>query len=290
MYKEVAFDPSCMGSLEYYGLVRQHFGYDHGRYISADVKVWAKEAMQYVKQSALQPVKQKSIKNYLNKLVTSKRHDEFHLADDRIGVAEDLWVNWRNTQVGIRPFSFSVSESKEKDCISVDDINDGVDVWVTSRTISVERNANDIVDALLSLIEISNTITIIDQYFRLTKNSTLAELMSRCSDLGIENITVVTSMETPSATQIYNREYKKINSSGMRFSWLKAPDKFFHDRYFITNVGAIRSGQGFMPDVKKGTHADMANLNIIGSGEVDRTLADLDSLRESGQLSEVLKV
>lgn len=290
MYKEVAFDPSCMGSLEYYGLVRQHFGYDHGRYISADVKVWAKEAMQYVKQSALQPVKQKSIKNYLNKLVTSKRHDGFHLADDRIGVAEDLWVNWRNTQVGIRPFSFSVSESKEKDCISVDDINDGVDVWVTSRTISVERNANDIVDALLSLIEISNTITIIDQYFRLTKNSTLAELMSRCSDLGIENITVVTSMETPSATQIYNREYKKINSSGMRFSWLKAPDKFFHDRYFITNVGAIRSGQGFMPDVKKGTHADMANLNIIGSGEVDRTLADLDSLRESGQLSEVLKV
>ena len=290
MYKEVAFDPSCMGSLEYYGLVRQHFGYDHGRYISADVKVWAKEAMQYVKQSALQPVKQKSIKNYLNKLVTSKRHDEFHLADDRKGVAEDLWVNWCNTQVGIRPFSFSVSESKEIDCISIDDINDGVDVWVTSRTISVERNANDIIDALLSLIEISNTITIVDQYFRLTKNSTLAELVSRCSDLGIENITVVTSMETPSATQIYNREYKKFNSSGMSFSWLKAPDKFFHDRYFITNVGAIRSGQGFMPDVKKGTHADMANLNIIGSGEVDRTLADLDFLRESGQLSEVLKV
>jgi len=290
MYKEVAFDPSCMGSLEYYGLVRQHFGYDHGRYISADVKVWAKEAMQYVKQSALQPVKQKSIKNYLNKLATSKRHNEFHLAGDRKGVAEDLWVNWRNTQAGIRPFSFSVSESKEIDCISVDDINDGVDVWVTSRTISVERSANDIVDALFPLIEISNTITIIDQYFRLSKNSTLVELMSRCADLDIENITVVTSMETPSAAQIYSREYKKINESGMRFSWLKAPDKFFHDRYFITDVGAIRSGHGFMPDVKKGTHADMANLNIIGSVEVERTLADLDSLCKNGQLSEILKV
>lgn len=290
MYKEVAFDPSCMGSLEYYGLVRQHFGYDHGRYISADVKAWAKEAMRYVKASALQPVKKKSIKNYLNKLVTSKRHDEFHLADDRKGVAEDLWVNWRNAQVEIRPFSFSVSESKEIDCISVDDINDGVDVWVTSRTISVERNANDIVGALFPLIEISNAITIIDQYFRLTKNSTLVELISRCSALGIENITVVTSMETPSAAQIYNSEYKKTNSSGMRFSWFKAPDKFFHDRYFITNVGAIRSGQGFMPDIKKGIHADMANLNIVGSEEVDRTLADLDSLRDSGQLLEVLKV
>ncbi|TOL27686.1 hypothetical protein CGI00_23505, partial [Vibrio parahaemolyticus] len=66
MYKEVAFDPSCMGSMEYYGLVKQHFGYDHGRYISADIRSWAREAIQYVKTSGLQPVKQQSIKNYLN--------------------------------------------------------------------------------------------------------------------------------------------------------------------------------------------------------------------------------
>ena len=57
MYKEVSFDPSCMGSMEYYGLVKQHFGYDHGRYISANIKAWAREAMKCAIAADLPPVK-----------------------------------------------------------------------------------------------------------------------------------------------------------------------------------------------------------------------------------------
>ncbi|UUA73412.1 hypothetical protein [Cellvibrio sp. QJXJ] len=290
MYKEVSFDPSCMGSMEYYGLLKQHFGHDHGRYISADVKAWAKEAMQYVKQSALQPVKQKSIKNYLNKLVISRNHDEFHLASDRRGIDHDIWINWHNLQISVRPFSFAVSESQAINCIGIDHINDGCDVWNLSRSISVDRNAVAIIDALMPLIEISNTITIIDQFFRLTKNDTISQLFTRLENSQITSIRVVTSMDSPNALQIYTREYQPENVKGISLSWIKAPDKFFHDRYFITDVGAVRSGHGFMPEVQKGIHADKANLNIIGKEEAGRTLSDLDALFERQQAVEIFRI
>jgi hypothetical protein len=290
MYKEVSFDPSCMGSMEYYGLVRQHFGYDHGRYISAEVKAWAREAMQSVKRSDLPPVRQKSIKNYLNRLVTHRKHDEFHVTADRQGFEQDKWIAWHNAQIAVRPFSFAVSESKEIDCIGIDDINDGCDAWCLNRSISVDRNTKDIVEAFMPLIEISNTVTIIDPYFRLEGNNALVELMVRCGQSGVACVRVASSMTTPNAKQIYNREYKSLNAQGVSFCWIKVPDKIFHDRYFITDVGAIRSGQGFMEDTIKGIHADKANLNIIGRDEAERTLNDLNELLKSTKAVEILSI
>jgi len=290
MYKEVSFDPSCMGSMEYYCLLKQHFGYDHGRYVAVDVKAWAKEAMKTVKQSALQPVKKKSVKNYLNKLVTSRNYGEFHLAPDREGVEYTAWVSWHADQVSIRPFSFVLSESSDVDSICVDDINNGSELWCLKRSISIDRNAVDILNELMPLINISRRVTVIDQYFRLSNNPTLKELICRCQGCGVENISIITSMETPNALEIYNREYKTINENGILFSWIKAPNKFFHDRYLITDVGAIRSGQGFMPEIKKGIHADKVNLNIIGKDEVDRTLADLSKLLENKNAVEIFRI
>ena len=78
MYKEVAIDPRCMADMEYYNLVKQHFGYDKGRYISAEVKVWTKEAMEYVKKSDLSDVKLQSVKNYLR--------NNFNIAANRLFV------------------------------------------------------------------------------------------------------------------------------------------------------------------------------------------------------------
>ncbi|HDM8237082.1 hypothetical protein ACXZ7L_08920 [Vibrio campbellii] len=287
MYKEVAFDPSCMGSMEYYGLVKQHFGHDHGRYISADVKAWAREAIQHVKASNLQPVKQKSIKNYLNKLVMSKDYKEFHLAADRKVVGKDRWNDWYEEQIAIRPFSFAISEAKNIDSITIDDINEGDEVWLLNRSVSVERSAKDILEVLVPLIKVSNSITIIDQFFRFSGNETLKELLLNCTSSEVANICVVSSIEPKDEARIYDREYKSLNSRNIAFQWIKAPDKFFHDRYFITDVGAVRSGHGFMPEVKKGTHADKANLNIISREEVQRTLGDLQGLLEVNQAKTV---
>ncbi|HCG8447089.1 TPA: hypothetical protein NJ582_000754 [Vibrio parahaemolyticus] len=290
MYKEVAFDPSCMGSMEYYGLVKQHFGYDHGRYISADIRSWAREAIQYVKTSGLQPVKQQSIKNYLNKLVRSKEPKEFHLAFDRKNVEQEKWIDWFKEQIDIRPFSVVISESEKFDSISVNDINDDAESWKVGRSVSVARDEKEIVSILKPLIEISNSIIIVDQFFRLTQNNTLAELIKSCMHGFVNDVCIVSSLEIKDPIHVYEAEYKSQNKRNMPFVWIKAPDKFFHDRYFITDVGAIRAGHGFMPEVQKGIHADKANLNIIGKDEADRTIDDLRRLLDSGQANEILRI
>jgi hypothetical protein len=151
MYKEVAFDPACMANMEYYGLVKQHFGFEKGRYIAADVKAWAREAMRHVKDSDLQPIKQQSIKNYLNKLGRSKYHEEFMLAEDRKGINIEEWNSWWLEQRKIREFAITISESANDGCVNVDQINSGCDEWKIPSSVSVNRTAHDIVNVLLPL-------------------------------------------------------------------------------------------------------------------------------------------
>jgi len=290
MYKEVAFDPACMAYMEYYGLAKQHFGFDKGRYISADIKAWGREAMRHVKDSDLQPIKQQSIKNYLNKLGRAKYHEDFILAEDRTGLNIEDWNSWWQEQRKIREFTITISESSNDGCINVDQINSGCDEWETPPSISVNRTAVDIVNVLHPLTLISNEITIIDQYYRLAGNSVLIELFSRLANSSIRKLTVVTAMDTANVLGTYDKCYRSLNVRSISFQWIQAPDKFFHDRYFITNVGALRSGQGFMADAEKGTHADLANLNIISHTEAHRTLSDLDELLRSGRASKVLSI
>jgi hypothetical protein len=290
MYKEVAFDPACMADIEYYGLVRQHFGFEKGRYIAADVKAWAREAMRYVKASDLQPIKQQSIKNYLNRLVRSKDNDEFILAADRKGIDIEDWNLWWQEQRKIREFSITISESASDDCINVDRINIGCSEWDTPPSISVSRIAQDIVNVLLPLALISEEITIIDPYFRLVDNAVLVEIFNRLANSSVRKLRIVTALNTVNVQNAYDGSYRSLNVRPISFEWIEAPDKFFHDRYFITEIGAVRSGHGFMADVEKGTHADLANLNIISRDEAYRTLSSLEELLENGRASQVFKI
>lgn len=283
MYKEVALDPSSLVSMEYYNLVKQHFGFEHGRYISADIESWAKEAMKFVKGAELQEIKKQSVKNFLNKLVRAKNPIEFCLARDRKSVVSDHWNDWLQKQLAIRPFSFAISESSDFECIGVDAINAGDALWKVDRSVSVDRSTIDLFRILKPLILISNTVTLVDQHFRLATNRNLVELFRIASEAGIGRLTVVTAMETPDPAGLYARDYQTLNTNGFQFIWIKAPEKYFHDRYFITDVGAIRSGHGFMTEARKGAHADMANLNIIGKDEADRTLEDLEQLQKTNK-------
>lgn len=281
MYKEIALDPACMGSMEYYGLVRQHFGYDHGRYISDVQRQWAADAMASVKASDLTPIKQQSVKNYLNGLVKSKKDNAFHLACDRKKIPRHVWTEWHKAQISLRPFTHVISESQDIKSISIDDINNGCDQWQISRSISIERNARAITQALTPLLAISRFITIIDPYFRLAENEALRQLITCCQSTRVVQIRVASTLEIHSPDRVYENEYKILNANNISLVWFQVPDKYFHDRYFITEVGAIKSGQGFMQESKKGTHADKANLNIIGKDEADRTLYDLTQLIET---------
>lgn len=290
MYKEVAFDPACMADIAYYNLIKQHFGFDNGRYISADVKAWAREAMGHVKESDLKPVRKQSVKNYLNKISRSKAIDEFLLTRDRQSIHESCWHDWVEEQQKVRQFSCIVSDADGDDQINIDMINDGCTQWKVAPSVSIPRNPNSIIEALYPLLVLSEKITLIDQYFRLFSNPVLEKLFRALGTTSVRSLRVASSVETLDPLAEYKRTYQALNLSNVHFEWIIAPDKYFHDRYLVTEVGAIRSGQGFMADSEKGAHSDLANLNIIGQHEADRTLIELEQLIEDGRASIVLKI
>ena len=59
MYQEVALDPRCLGEYHYYGLLRNGFGFEAGRYVIAPVRDWAKEAFQAAKKQKREEKKNK---------------------------------------------------------------------------------------------------------------------------------------------------------------------------------------------------------------------------------------
>lgn len=277
MYKEVAFDPKCMAEFEFYNLIHQHFGFDHGRYIAADIKEWAKEAMQIVKASNMQTIKQHSVKNYLNRIGRLSDLSEFHLAEDRKNITGDSWENWWDRQTSIRNFSTTISETK-KHALRMEDINGKHPDWVIPRSIEVSKEAAYIMNALVPLLRLSEEITLIDPYFSFNQNPVLMELFNQSHCYSINSITIVSIIQPKDPQLIYSQQYEHLNTKGINFKWIVAPDKFFHDRYFISNIGAIRSGQGFSEDIEKGTHADTYKFNIIGKDEANGVIASLKDL------------
>jgi len=174
-----------------------------------------------------------------------------------------------------------------QDTINHDAILDDCPQWKVSPSISVERNAHDIVRPVESLINISREIVLVDQYFRFSGNNTLVELFKILSMGSVTHFTVVTSMKTLNIQQAYEREYKSLNTSSVAFDWVEAPDKYFHDRYLISDVGAVKAGHGFMPEIKKGIHADKLNINIVSSDEAQGVKQSLAKLLENDAASVV---
>lgn len=143
---------------------------------------------------------------------------------------------------------------------------------------------------LVSLMVISSSLTLLDPYFVFADNTVVAELLVNAKTLGLSSIRFVTSMKTPGAESIFDRCYKENMPNNLSISWIVVPDKYFHDRYVITEAGAIRSGQGFMPMPKKGVHADKANYNSISKVEADGVISELDELIKSRRAEVVFEV
>jgi hypothetical protein len=287
MYKEVALDPCCLGSYDYYSLLKQQFGFDKGRYVAADRRAWSHEAMAAVKQADIPDLRKHSIKNYLNKLSRSKGLDEFLLAPDRPKSNQPLWSDWLDSQIQVRPFDLTISEPAHNGRLDIDAINSGDPGWLVPVSLSVPRTAAAIVDAVRGLLRLSTDITLIDPYFCLAGNRTFFALVMALQSTSVRSICVVSTIDTNNPQGVYQREYLAINGRGIGLDWVVAPDKYFHDRYLLTDAGAVRAGQGFLSDVEKGTHADLLNLNLIGSDEAQRTADALQCLLDGGRAKKI---
>ncbi|WP_431022407.1 DEAD/DEAH box helicase [Erwinia rhapontici] len=271
MYKEIAFDPECMAEYEYYGLLKQSFGFEKGRYVIASTKEWAKEAYQAAKDSQIQTVKKKSITNYLNKLQKEKTRSIFLLPTYRKEVGKesiDNWSAWLDHQNNAYSFSSIISERLGEKGMTYGQINENDENWIIPPTRVISKTASEIVNNLKPIISLSDIVLIVDSYFSLANNAVLKEIFNEIQERkNIVKITLVTSINSKDPNRIFKNEYVDKFTYIPSFELIVVPERSFHDRYFITNNAAIKAGHGFSEATQQGTQSDRLSLSYVGENE-----------------------
>ncbi|SDJ58325.1 hypothetical protein SAMN04488540_11025 [Ferrimonas sediminum] len=277
MYKEVAFDPECLSELHYCGVLRSEFGYEKGRYIVANSKQWATAAHKAVKNSESLRTKEKhAVKHLLSKIKMSRNHPLFILPKYRTGVTSETWLTWLEEQSKISRFDVIISERLDG-ALTFEQTVSGDSSWVIPPTIRVARSTDDIAAIISPLLKISSEIVIIDQYFSLSSNDVLYEMLSLANKVrSIKKVTLVTAIQTKEPKKVFQQEYSSKFSYTPRFDFVVVADKFFHDRYILADVGGIKAGHGFSCATTLGAQSDKVSLNICSQSEAEETLAFLD--------------
>ncbi|MBH0045231.1 hypothetical protein [Pseudoalteromonas sp. NZS11_1] len=284
MYQEVAFDPQCLGEYHYYGLLKERFGFEAGRYVVAPVKEWVKEAYQSVQESeTMQPIKKKSVKNFLNKLLKSKNNSFVILPLPRKGLTFDNWQSWYEKQHQESPFYVVVSE-RVLGALDYDSLIDGHVSWSIPPTICINKSAPEIAKILKPLLKLSDTVYLVDQYFSLANNQVLQAIFEMIEKDGtVKNFHLITSVDTKNPKRVFINEYSSNFKFMPKFSLTVVPQKFFHDRYLISNIGAIKAGHGFSEGVTQGAQADKLSLNICSKHESNDVIKQLEKIINTKQ-------
>lgn len=285
MYKEVAVDPACMADSDCFFALREQFGFEKGRYLVADRQHWLNDAMAAVKaaQSAdeLKPVLAKTIKSWLNKArgkVELKDRQILLPLNREIDPEVPIWNDWWLGQQSIRKFDVSIAPAPNPplayDFTQLSSVQD----WQISPSYSVDRTVADIVAALEPLLRISREVWLVDNYFNLGSNQVLAALIRTAATVGCTQLRVITACDCASPEAVWTREYESLVSDTFKCEWVKVPDKFFHDRYLITDTGAVKAGHGFAEATPKGTAADKVSLGYCSFEEAHTVKQQIQTL------------
>lgn len=292
MYKEVAVDPACIADDSCFFALREQFGFEKGRYLIADTRRWLQDAMAAVKEAQkrneLKPVKAQTIKAWLNranKKVEVKDRQILLPANRQISSEIATWNDWWSGQQAIRRFDVSVAPSSYPPQFHEFTELSTLDSWKVSPSYSVDRTATAIVAAIEPLLRISKEVMLVDNFFNLGSNAVLAELIRAAVQAGCTQLTIVTGCDCVSPDRVWAHEYQSLASDDFQCKWLKVPDRFFHDRYLITDTGAITAGHGFSAGLQKGTAADKLNLYYCSYEKSQEVKQDVIKLETDGRAS-----
>jgi hypothetical protein len=292
MYKEVAVDPACIADDSCFFALREQFGFEKGRYLIADTRRWLQDAMAAVKEAQkrneLKPVKAQTIKAWLNrasKKVEVKDRQILLPSNRQVSSEIATWNDWWSGQQAIRSFDVSVAPSSYPPQFYEFTELSTLDSWKVSPSYSVDRTATAIVAAIEPLLKISKQILLVDNYFNLGSNAVLAELIRAAVKAGCTQLTIVTGCDCASPDMVWAHEYQSLASDDFQCKWLKVPDRFFHDRYLITDTGAITAGHGFSVATQQGTAADKVNLSYCSFDEANTVKQQVQDLEAEGRAS-----
>ena len=287
MYQEITIDPACMAEFEYYTLLKTSFGFEKGRYLTVSIREWVVQAVKAIKASNMPPIKQKSVKNFLNQLQRDKRNSYALLSFERRNIAkEDVgnWLSWQQKQEIEKPFSAVVSDTALENSINHMDILDDHEKWRLSPTIQTKKTPEEIYQVLKPIVEISRVLTIVDPYFSLANNGVLLKLIAESqNNLALKSLKLVTAINTVNPEKVFEREYLSEFNNVPSFELIVVEySNQFHYRYSFSESAGIKAGHGFSEATEKGAQSDLLSFNLVGTNEINNISEWISRLIASG--------
>ncbi len=252
MIFEYAVNPKVFVDAAHCQLVFESFKGGNGRVVSDVPRDWVKLAFKEIGVIRCKPVMRKSIKNALKKLRDESLCKARECESD---AANTDWFEGVEAANTTYPFSAVISDDDSHSVPPVYDL-DGLalhhpDCWNEPAEKYVKRTAADIVDAMVPLLVLSNELAIVDQYFypgRQQVREVLTELFRRNSEFnfgaGLSRITIHISDDSDNIESRFKRAVSGAPDT-IKIDCFGRPKSFEHDRFVITNIGGIHSGEGF---------------------------------------------
>jgi len=253
MIFEYAVDPALFSNFNDCRIIFDNFSQEQGRLIAGSPKNWKRQVLENIKKGEIQPVRKKSIKNKLQKLLKEYVINNRNLSS---WDAESSWLENIAKENNIIPYAAVLTEQKQLNPIESYEASslflDAPECWNEHTQISVVRKAKDIVDVIEPLLLLSQNIVIIDRYFKVGESQSdnvLKEIIKRankyCFGKGINKITIHVSDYRDIQRSLRDDSFQECLPIGFKvliYSW---PDSIiWHDRFLITDVAGFEFGHG----------------------------------------------
>ena len=198
------------------------------------------------------------------------------------------WPEWCKKALEVAPFNSIISERFELG-LTLDEILDNPNCWNIAPTVQIRKTSSEIVGVIAPLINLGGTLTIIDQYFKLSNNAVLEGIINAAiSKSSVSSITIVTAVNTASPEKVFQNQYLSLYPTCPSVNLIVAPEKYFHDRYVISELGAIKAGHGFSEAPELGAQSDLLSISLCGSDEVASTIKKLFQVVNEGKATKLI--
>ena len=259
MVHEYAVDPILCTNWRDLRFLVSSFGREEGRLIS-DVprREWKRLSFDWINKSNPKPVMKKRLKLFVRKLIQKA----LYIRNETVNSNSEWLANAIATH-NIWPFRAILTDtySGNEPFILCNDLDLTThDCWCVSTSVTVEREVNNMIDAIKPLLEISRELMLIDRNFRFVDDnsspimrykSVLIEILKKVSgkEYGpqVNKITYHVGDKSFSKEELNRQCDLYIRDSlpkGMRLEFIIWPWDKLHDRFVLTEIGGVDFGQG----------------------------------------------
>lgn len=281
MIYEYALEPSTFTDESMACFILEAFGRDKGRLISETKKEhWVRLVRDAIRTSGNKTIARQKLKEALKILVKKQkalycRHQQIK-GTDWLNIVEKNHSNWPYRGIFLEQY-----DGKEKHYLTRDIHLNKNPIWAAPTSITIKREPEAMVMAVAPMLINAKEIMLVDRNFKFEDGrgnaikrykNVLIEFLSFLASkpygpsvykvtyhIGIDRVYHINKTDLKHLKTLGNKYIKNDLPHGFKLELAVWPWDKLHDRYVLTDIGAIKYGHGL--DQFNGSNRETVNLN-----------------------------